>query len=60
MQCPRCQQENRSGAKFCDECGAPFQHPSRSTPPVPSYEDVRRSLTEAIEQQTGRADEIIQ
>jgi hypothetical protein len=20
MPCPRCQQENRPGAKFCDEC----------------------------------------
>ena len=26
MQCPRCQQENRHGAKFCGECGTPLQH----------------------------------
>jgi len=23
MKCPRCQHENRSGAKFCEECAAP-------------------------------------
>src|SRR5262245_36348849 len=24
MTCPRCQHENRSGAKFCEECAAPL------------------------------------
>src|SRR5690349_5999037 len=24
MKCPRCEQENRSGAKFCEECAAPL------------------------------------
>ena len=24
MKCPRCQQENRPGAKFCEECAAPL------------------------------------
>ena len=24
MKCPRCQHENRSQAKFCEECAAPF------------------------------------
>ena len=24
MECPRCQVENREGARFCRECGAPF------------------------------------
>src|ERR1051325_1646148 len=24
MKCPRCQQENRSGAEFCEECAAPL------------------------------------
>src|SRR5262247_1770038 len=24
MQCPRCQQENEAGAKFCEECAAPL------------------------------------
>ncbi|HYU19125.1 MAG TPA: adenylate/guanylate cyclase domain-containing protein, partial [Chloroflexota bacterium] len=25
MQCPRCQQENAAGQKFCGECGAPLE-----------------------------------
>src|SRR5262245_18028214 len=24
MKCPRCQHENRSGAKFCEECATPL------------------------------------
>src|SRR6516162_1164335 len=24
MKCPRCQHENRSGAKFCEECASPL------------------------------------
>ena len=24
MECPRCRAENREGARFCHECGAPF------------------------------------
>lgn len=24
MKCPRCQHENRPGAKFCEECAAPL------------------------------------
>jgi class 3 adenylate cyclase len=30
MQCPQCQHENREGAKFCDECGAPMPLPCPS------------------------------
>ena len=25
MQCPKCQHENREGAKFCEECGTKLQ-----------------------------------
>ena len=25
MQCPKCQFENREGAKFCNECGHKFE-----------------------------------
>lgn len=25
MKCPKCRTENRKGAKFCPECGQPFQ-----------------------------------
>src|SRR5262245_21154795 len=27
MQCPRCRQDNRDGARFCRECGAGFDLP---------------------------------
>jgi GAF domain-containing protein len=59
MQCPRCQHENRSGAKFCDECGAPLAGiaPAR---PYADFKDenegLRRSLTEALEQQTAASE----
>jgi len=56
MQCPRCQQDNLSHAKFCLECGTPL---GPSGLPAPSYADVQRLLTEATEQQTAMA-EILQ
>src|SRR4030095_15987736 len=59
MQCPRCQRENRSGAKFCDECGVPLQHSSGGIQASRSYTDLEHSLTEALEQQTATS-EILQ
>jgi hypothetical protein len=56
MQCPRCQHENRSPAKFCEECATPLQRLEASPQPAPSYVDVQRSLTEALEQQTATAE----
>jgi signal transduction histidine kinase len=56
MRCPGCQRENRSDAKFCDLCGTPLQEPIESVVLAPSYADVRRSLTEALEQQTATSD----
>ena len=56
MQCPRCQRENRSGAKFCDECGTPLQHSSWRIQASRSYTDLEHSLTEALEQQTATAE----
>ena len=56
MQCPRCQQENRPNATFCDGCGTPLQHPSGSTQPARSYAEVQRSLTEALDQQTATSE----
>src|SRR6266853_6635451 len=56
MQCPRCHHENRPQAKYCDGCGTPFQHPCEVASPAPSYADLQRSLTEAIEQQTATSD----
>src|SRR5215470_1327334 len=56
MTCPRCQHENRVAAKFCEECGTPLQQPAGNSPPAPSYADVQRSATEALEQQTATAE----
>jgi GAF domain-containing protein len=47
MQCPRCQHENRSGAKFCDDCGTPLKIPPGGHPAEPSYADLQRTLREA-------------
>jgi GAF domain-containing protein len=59
MQCPRCQHENPSPAKFCPECGAPCG----ATPAnAASYADLhaenerlRRDVAESLEQQTATA-----
>jgi len=32
MKCPKCQQDNRETAKFCDECGYNFQEPEQASP----------------------------
>jgi len=56
MQCPRCQRENRPGAKFCDGCGAPLHRPPVGIHASRSYTDLEHSLTEALEQQTATAE----
>jgi GAF domain-containing protein len=56
MQCPRCQQENRPSARFCDGCGTPLQHPAESATPAPSYGDLQRSQAEALDQQTATSE----
>jgi putative ABC transport system substrate-binding protein len=44
MQCLRCQHENRTGAKFCEECGTPLTHSSGAD--APSYPAMfRRAVT---------------
>jgi two-component system, NtrC family, sensor kinase len=53
MQCPRCQQDNPSHAKFCLECGIPVRRTDASGPPKASYADLERDLTESLEQQTA-------
>jgi predicted amidophosphoribosyltransferase len=57
MQCPRCQQENRPGQKFCEECGTPI---TGVDPIAKSYaelkdeiEGLRRLLTEALDQRAA-------
>jgi len=56
MQCPRCQHENPAAMEFCGKCGTPLQRPDGSSQPAPSYADVQRSLTEALEQQTATSE----
>jgi hypothetical protein len=56
MQCPRCQHENPTGHKFCRECGTPLSRPTMSGSPGPSYADLERALSEALEQQTATAE----
>jgi two-component system, NtrC family, sensor kinase len=56
MQCPRCQRENRPGAKFCDECGTPFRDLVETAHPALSYEDLQRALVEGLEQQTATSE----
>jgi len=56
MQCPRCQQDNPSHAKFCLECGAPVTRVTSAAPSADlktENEGLRRSLTEVQEQQTA-------
>ena len=59
MQCPRCQQDNPSHAKFCLECGTPFERTHESGPPRASYADLQHDLIEALEEQTATS-EILQ
>src|SRR5215468_3650472 len=56
MTCPGCQHKNLPTMKFCGECGTPLQRPQGGARPAPSYADVQRSLTEALEQQTATAE----
>jgi len=57
MKCPQCQHEQSTTMKFCGECGASLRG---ATPGAGSnaalqaeLESLRRSLTEALEQQTA-------
>ncbi len=60
MKCPRCQQENPSYAKFCLECGDPVTGAAPIAAPYADQkaeiEALRRSLTEAHEQQTATSE----
>jgi GAF domain-containing protein len=60
MKCPRCQQDNPSHTLFCLKCGAPV---TGADPIARSYADLkseveslRRSQSEALEQQTATAE----
>src|SRR5262249_17127286 len=60
MQCPRCQEDNPSHAKFCLECGtSTAKSPFTGTPYVDlkdENERLRSSLTESLGQQTATAE----
>src|SRR5713101_9756207 len=56
MQCPRCQHENPSHAKFFLECGVAFKRTHESGPPVEPYTDLQHALSEALEQQTATSE----
>ena len=60
MKCPRCQHANRPKAKICRKCGSRLKA-VRSTAPTQSdltfeVEQLRRALSEALEQQTATAE----
>jgi two-component system, NtrC family, sensor kinase len=59
MQCPRCQHQNPAATDFCGKCGTPLQRPDGSPQLAPSYADLQRSLTEALERETA-TNEILQ
>jgi signal transduction histidine kinase len=59
MQCPQCQQENPTSHKFCRECGTPHARLEEGAQPPPSYGDLQRSLTEALEREKATS-EILQ
>jgi GAF domain-containing protein len=57
MKCPRCQHENRSQAKFCEECGGPL---GPTTPLYPDLntevEGLRQALSEGLERETATSE----
>src|SRR5215470_11513705 len=56
MTCPWCQHENLPTMKFCGDCGMLLRQPEGGAQPAPSYADVQRSLTEALEQQAATSE----
>jgi uncharacterized membrane protein YvbJ len=45
MQCPKCQHENRDGAKFCDECGTKVGDTAPASKVViPSLEEIHAGI----------------
>ena len=59
MKCPRCQQENRAGQKFCGDCGNPvggLVGKGSYAELQAEIERLRCPLDETSEQQTATAD----
>src|SRR6266436_4010873 len=53
MQCPRCQQDNPSHAKFCLECATPLISSDESGRPRASYALLQLALSEALERENA-------
>ncbi len=56
MNCPRCPHENRTGAKFCEECGTPLTRSSGAHEPEASYADLTAALSEALDRETATSE----
>jgi two-component system, NtrC family, sensor kinase len=57
MQCPQCHHENRSGAKFCEECGTPLTRSSFGAGVFQaSYADLTAALSDALDRETATSD----
>ena len=56
MKCPRCQQDNPIEQKFCGECGTPLEAVGHIDPAAPSYAEVTRALSEALDQQAAMSE----
>jgi two-component system, NtrC family, sensor kinase len=56
MQCPRCHRESPPGHSFCGLCGTPLQGLEGTAESAPSYRELQRSLTRALDQQTASAE----
>jgi predicted amidophosphoribosyltransferase len=56
MQCPRCHRESPPAHSFCGVCGTPLQRLEGTAESPPSYRELQRSLTRALDQQTAAAE----
>jgi len=56
MRCPRCDEDNPPHANFCLQCGAPIAGMNAIGPYAAQYGDLRRTLTEALEQHTATSE----
>jgi hypothetical protein len=56
MKCPRCEQENPAGQKYCGECGTSLRRTDERGSLGVSSADLERALSEALEQQTATSE----
>jgi class 3 adenylate cyclase len=53
MKCPRCEADNRPGAKFCDECGYQFAGDIQKSGHTPKFESERKPVTTMFSDLSG-------